>query len=121
MIPNNLPFDPAALTKDDLIGVGIGVTSEVVHIRGTSVVAKLPANTLGSKPHETERRVYERLQNHPNILRYLGQSPTSCKLLRGALLFEYHPRGCLNRCLDQHKANHKRKESVSISSVVKSS
>lgn len=100
-----LPFDFTALTKDDLHGVGLGLTSEVVRIADTNIVAKIPTPSaiLGLEVHEIEKKVYERVQDHPNILRYLGQSPPECTLLRGALLFEYHSRGSLIDCLDQLK------------------
>ncbi|KAF2453091.1 hypothetical protein BDY21DRAFT_424707 [Lineolata rhizophorae] len=51
----------------------------------------------------TRPRIYERVQDHPNILRYLGQSPPECTLLRSALLFECHLRGSLTDCLGQLK------------------
>lgn len=100
-----LPFDFTALTKDDLHGIGLGLTSEVVRIADTNVVAKLPTPSavLGLEVHEIEKKVYERVRDHPNILRCLGQSPPECTLLRSALLFEYHPRGSLVDCLDQLK------------------
>ncbi|KAI9844668.1 MAG: hypothetical protein M1837_005410 [Sclerophora amabilis] len=98
-----LPFDFATLTRDDLHGVGLGVTAEVVRIANSNVVAKIPAPSafFGLEVHEIEKKVYERLQDHPSILRCLGQSPPECKLLRGALLFEYHCRGNLKDCFDQ--------------------
>ena len=100
-----LPFDFATLTRDDLHGVGLGVTSEVVRIADTNVVAKIPTPSavFGPEVHEIEKKVYQRLQDHPSILRCLGQSPPECKVLRGALLFEYHSRGNLKDCLDQLK------------------
>lgn len=102
-----LPFNLATITRDDLHGVGLGMTSEVVRIANTNVVAKIPtfSNVFGPEVHDIEKKVYERLQEHPSILRYLGQSPPDCKLLRSALLFEYHQRGNLTDCLDQLKTN----------------
>ncbi|KAI9756064.1 MAG: hypothetical protein M4579_004034 [Chaenotheca gracillima] len=100
-----LPFDFATLTEDDLHDVGLGVTSKVVRIANTDVVAKVPKPTaiFGLEVYKIEKKIYERLQEHPNILRYLGQSAPDCKPLRGALLFEYHPRGTVKDCLDQLK------------------
>ncbi|KAF1962030.1 kinase-like protein [Byssothecium circinans] len=100
-----LPFDFATLTKDDLHCVGLGLTSEVVRIADTNVVAKIPTPSavLGLEVHEIEKKVYERVHDRPNILRCLGQSPPECTLLRSALLFEYHSRGSLIDCLDQLK------------------
>ena len=68
-----LPFDFATFTRDDLRGVGVGETSEVVHIVGTNVVAKIPTPSavFGPEVHEIEK-VYERIQDHPSILRCLG-------------------------------------------------
>lgn len=98
-----LSFDFATLTRHDLHGVGLGLTSEVIRIADTNIVAKIPtlSAVFGPEVHEIEKKVYERLQDHPSILRCLGQSPPECKLLRGALLFEYHSRGNLKDCLDQ--------------------
>ncbi|TAQ88911.1 hypothetical protein B7494_g2767 [Chlorociboria aeruginascens] len=96
-------FDFAALTKADIVGVGLGLTSDVVQIANSNIVAKIPAFTLGPKPHDIERRVYERLKDHPSILQYLGQALPNSPIFKGALLFEYHRRGCLEACLDQLK------------------
>ncbi|KIV89099.1 hypothetical protein PV10_08703 [Exophiala mesophila] len=95
-----LPFDTSTLTREQLRGVGIGISSEVVHILGTNIIAKIPA-PQALEDHKVEKRIYDRLQSHPNILRYLGQSPPECTLLRNALLFEYHSHGTLINCLDQ--------------------
>lgn len=55
-----LPFDPMALTRDDLLGAGVGLTSEVVCIKGTNVAAKLPTLSIlfGPEVHEIEQKVY---------------------------------------------------------------
>lgn len=98
----DLPFDPLTLTRDNLQGVGFGLTSEVGLIKGTKVVAKISA-PQDIEDQKAEKRVYERLQKHPNVLVYFGQSPQSCTLLRGALLFEYHSHGSLVDCLDKLK------------------
>lgn len=102
----SLSFDFTALKRGDLRGVGLGITSDVVRIADTDVVAKIPgvSNMFGLEVHEIEKRIYKRLKpHHPNILQYLGQSPPECTLLRGALLFQYHRRGTLVCCLDQLK------------------
>ncbi|KAK2743942.1 hypothetical protein FQN55_006991 [Onygenales sp. PD_40] len=102
----SLPFDPRTLAKSDLHGAGVGVTSQAFQIQHTGVLAKVPALSpiFGSDVHVIEKKVYQRLGNgHPNILKYLGQSPPDCKLLQNALFFEYHPRGMLAACLDQWK------------------
>ncbi|KAK2789237.1 hypothetical protein FQN52_006329 [Onygenales sp. PD_12] len=102
----SLPFDPQALAKSDLHGTGAGVTSQPFRIQRTGVLAKVPALSpiSGSDVHAIEKEVYQRLGNgHPNILKYLGQSPPDCKLLQNALFFEYLPRGMLTACLDQCK------------------
>ena len=96
----DLPCNPSTLTREQLRGVGIGISSEVVHILGTNIVAKIPG-PQALEDHKVEKRIYDRLQSHPNILRFLGQSPPECKLLRNALLFEYHSHGSLIGCLDQ--------------------
>jgi hypothetical protein len=98
----DLPFDLSTLTKDKLRGVGIGLSSEVVHIAGTNIVAKIPS-LRDLEDQKVEKKIYERLQEHPNILRYLGQSPPACTLLRSALLFEYHPHGSLIDCFNKLK------------------
>lgn len=36
-----LAFDLSTLTRDKLQGVGFGLSSEIVHITGTNVVAKI--------------------------------------------------------------------------------
>ncbi|KAI2084643.1 hypothetical protein LOZ36_004654 [Ophidiomyces ophidiicola] len=93
----------SSLTRKDLYGVGIGVTSQVVRIADSNIVAKIPSLSpyTGPEFHDIEKRAYERLQGHPNILRCFGQSPPECTLLQGALLFEYHPNGTLKEHLGQ--------------------
>jgi hypothetical protein len=97
---DGLPFDPSTLTRDDLEAIGVGLSSIVVYIKGTNVVAKTfpPLD----KDQHSERRIYEHLQKqgqgHPNILKYFGRSPPEHELLRGGLLLEYHPRGTLSAC-----------------------
>ena len=98
----DLSFGLSTLTKDKLRGVGIGLSSEVVHIAGTNIVAKIPS-LRDLEDQKVEKRIYERLQEHPNILKYLGQSPSACTLLRSALLFEYHRYGSLIDCFDKLK------------------
>jgi serine/threonine protein kinase len=95
----DLPFDPTTLTKEQLRGGGggVGISSKVVHITRTSVVAKIAA-PQDLEDQKSEKRVYERLQNHPDILRYLGQNPPACKVL-GDALFEYHRHGTIIDCL----------------------
>ena len=93
--------DFANITLQDLEGVGIGLVSEAVRMRGTNIVAKIPAisPTFPRELHDVEKAVYERLGQHANILRYLGQAPPECSILKGALLFEYHSRGTLRGCI----------------------
>ncbi|OJD20501.1 serine/threonine protein kinase [Blastomyces percursus] len=110
-----LPFDPWAITKSDLYGAGVGVTSQTFRIQHTGVLAKAPAPSpiFGTDVHAIEKKVYERLGNgHPNILKCLGHSPPDCRLLQKELLFEYHTRGMLAACLDQWKDVHARVRSV---------
>lgn len=97
-----LPFDFSTLTNDKLQGVGLGLSSDIVHIQGTNIVAKIPCLQF-IEDQKVEKRIYERLQGHPNILKYLGQSPPECKLLRGALLFEYHRHRSLMDCINKLK------------------
>ncbi|RFU32220.1 hypothetical protein B7463_g4103, partial [Scytalidium lignicola] len=99
----SLPFDFKTLTIDDLRPVGLGLTSEVVRIADTNIVAKvpIPSDSLPTKVHEIEKDIYERIQDHPNILKCLGQSPPECELLRSALLFEYHSQGNVKEHLDE--------------------
>ncbi|PGH14723.1 hypothetical protein AJ79_02889 [Helicocarpus griseus UAMH5409] len=88
-----------------------------VRIRHTKVLAKVPALSpiFSADVHAIEKKVYERLGNgHPNILKYLDQSPPDCKLLQNALFFEYHPRGMLAACLDEWKDVPARVRSVLI-------
>ncbi|KAL9125799.1 MAG: hypothetical protein Q9217_005054 [Psora testacea] len=113
----DLPFDPATLTNDKLRGVGVGLSSEVVHIAGTNIVAKIPS-PRDLEEQKVEKEIYERLERHPNILKYLGQSPSACKLLRGALLFEYHRHGSLMDCFDKLKISSERSRSVHPKGVV---
>lgn len=98
----DLPFDPSTLTRDKLGGVGIGLSSEVAHIAGTNVVAKIPS-PQDIEDQNIEKRTCERLQGHSNILKYMGQSPPACILLHGVLLFEYHRHGSLIDCFDKLK------------------
>jgi len=96
-------LDFAALSRADLEGVGLGVSSEVFRIRNTNIVAKVPAVSpfFPQDLHENEKAAYDRIGRHPHILRCLGQSPPSCKLLKCALLFEYHPRGSVSDCIKE--------------------
>ncbi|OAG45502.1 hypothetical protein AYO21_00138 [Fonsecaea monophora] len=112
----DLPFDPSTLRREKLRGVGVGLSSEVVHIAGTNIVAKIPA-PQDLEDQKVEKRIYERLQGHPNILRYLGQSPPACTLLRNALLFEYHRHGTLIDCLDKIVPGRSRWPSQAVSAV----
>ncbi|KAI1919954.1 hypothetical protein LOZ65_004233 [Ophidiomyces ophidiicola] len=84
-------------------GVGIGVTSQVVRITDSNIVAKIPSlsSYTGPEFNDIEKRAYERLQGHPNILRCFGQSPPECTLLQGALAFEFHPNGTFKDHLGQ--------------------
>jgi len=97
---DGFPFDPLSLTKDDLEAIGVGPSSIVVYVKGTNIVAKT-FPPLDEDQH-SERKIYEHLQKqgqgHPNILKYFGRSPLEHELLRGGLLFEYHPRGTLSAC-----------------------
>lgn len=74
---------------DKLRGVDIELSSEVVHIVGTNIVTKIPS-PQDLEDQKVEKRIYERLHGHSNILKYLGQGPPAYMLLRGALFFEYH-------------------------------
>ena len=87
----------SSLSAHHLEGIGLGISSDVVRIRNTNTAAKRPALSpaLGPEVHEIERWAYERIGYHPYILRYIGQSPPECKILKSALLFEYHWRGTL--------------------------
>ena len=87
------PLDFDSIAEADLEGIDIGLVSEVVRIRNTNIVAKIPALSpiFPIELHEVEKRIYERVGEHPHILRYLGQSPPQCSILKGALLFEYQP------------------------------
>ena len=57
---DTLPFDPSTITRKDLIGVGVGISGIVVHIKGTNSVVKefTPINP----DHHSERKIYEHLQ-----------------------------------------------------------
>jgi len=105
-MPSDLPFDPATITKDDVTGIGVGLSSIVIHIKNTNVVVKTfpPLD----KDQDSERRIYEHLQSnghgHPNILRFFGRAPPKYDLLRGGLVFEYHPRGTLSSLFDRQSS-----------------
>lgn len=65
-----LLFDPSTIEKDDLddIGVGLSLSSIVVHVKGTNSVVKTFSPL--DKDHRAERRIYEHLQrdnSRPNI------------------------------------------------------
>src|SRR5450432_4019711 len=98
---DTLPFDPSTITRKDLIGVGVGISGIVIHIKGTNIVVKefTPINP----DQHSERKIYEHLQGqgkgHPNLLKYYGRVPPEYKLFKGGLLFEYHPRGSLRESL----------------------
>lgn len=95
------PLDFSSITKADLEGVGLGLVSELVRIGDTDIVAKIPCPSplFPAELYEVEKRIYERVGEHPNILRYLGQSPPKCSILKNALLLEYQPhniRACIH-------------------------
>ena len=95
------PLDFSSITKADLERVGLGLVSEVVRMGDTYIVAKIPclSPVFPAEFHEVEKRIYERVGEHPNILRYLGQSPPECSILKNALLFEHQPhniRACIH-------------------------
>lgn len=93
--------DFSSITLRDIEGVGIGLVSEAVRIRGTNIVAKIPAisPTFPRELHDVEKEVYERVGQHPHILRYPGQAPPECSILKAALLLEYHSRGTVRGCI----------------------
>lgn len=93
----HLDFDPSTISPERLIGVGIGLSAEVVRIKDTNVVAKIPSGHIFEEnDYKVEKAIYERLEKHPHpyILRYYGQCPLQ-GALSGALLFEYHSAGTL--------------------------
>jgi hypothetical protein len=98
---DTLPFDPSTITRKDLMGVGVGISGIVVHVKGTNIVVK--EFTLIDPDQHSERKIYEHLQSqgkgHPNILKYYGRVPPEYELFKGGLLFEYHPRGPLRENL----------------------
>ncbi|KEZ40446.1 hypothetical protein SAPIO_CDS8325 [Scedosporium apiospermum] len=93
----------AALRKTDLERVHLGGSSKIFRIRNTNIVAKISPTTFPSQYRwrEWEKEMYDRIGTHPHILRYLGQSPPSCRPLNRALLFEYHPKGNAASCIDE--------------------
>ncbi|KAK4152910.1 kinase-like domain-containing protein [Chaetomidium leptoderma] len=53
-----------------------------------------------ANPHEIERKIYERLGNHPNLLAFLGERILELDgSLRRGLCFSYEPRGILRDVL----------------------
>ena len=114
------PVDFSGITPKYLEGVGLGLVSDVVRICNTNLVAKIPAISpvFGPEFHEAEKKVYEHLGQHPHILRYLGQSPPVCRLLKNALLFEYHANGALRAIIhDLHRLTPHRERSVTLKLV----
>jgi len=93
----------AALRKADLERAHLGGSSKIFRIRNTNIVAKISPTTFPSQYRwrEWEKEMYDRIGTHPHILRYLGQSPPSCRPLNRALLFEYHPKGNAASCIDE--------------------
>ncbi|SPO04503.1 related to vesicular transport-associated repeat protein Tb-291 [Cephalotrichum gorgonifer] len=73
------PLDFSNIKSDDLLGVGLGLVSEVVRIRNTNVVAKIPAISpvFGPGFHEIEKKVYERVGKHPHILQLPYQAASA--------------------------------------------
>lgn len=98
-----LPFDPLTIAKEDMVIAGIGTSGVVVYIKGTNCVVKKFG--LRDQNLHSEKRIYETLQNHgnehPNILKYYGSVPPEYELFKGGLLFEYHHRGSVMKCLDK--------------------
>jgi serine/threonine protein kinase len=80
--------------RESLIGAGIGLFGMVYHVKGTHLAVKT-FPPLEKRQH-SERQIYELLrargQNHPNVLKYYGRVPPEYEIMRGGLLFEYHPR-----------------------------
>ena len=94
----------STLSVNGLQEVGRGVYSTVFKIDGQNLVVKVPA-PMATAHHEVERRIYERIQHHPHILKYYGEidiykaysgSSTEPQSNKG-LVFEYLSRGSLWR------------------------
>lgn len=78
-IMGSLSFNLSAVKKDNLEIVGLGFSSNVVPIKGTTYVAKIPVRGT-EEDLDIERRVRDRLQNHPHyekLLRNAGENRTT--------------------------------------------
>jgi hypothetical protein len=84
----DLPFDPSALGRKDMIGARLGGFAEVGHIKETILVVKTFPPDNGRQ--KSERRIYEHVlaqnQQHPNVLRYCGRVPAQYDIFRGGLV-----------------------------------
>lgn len=72
-----LPFDPSTVAKDDMEGIGVGLSSIVLHVKDTnSVVKTFPPL---DKDQYAERRIYEHLH-------VTAVTPTYSNTLKGVRL-----------------------------------
>ena len=83
--------------------VGCGGVSKVYRLAFTGIALKIPYKR--GEAHEVEKRIYERLGQHPFILHYYGESES----VHGkGLVVQYLHAGTLGRNLELHKFPGKR-------------
>ena len=90
---------PRDLNIEDIDGIAMGSFAQVGLAKNSRYVVKVASR--GAYEHfMRERDVYERLNGHPNILRFYGEirAISSERTLPGILL-DYHSAGCLDKML----------------------
>jgi hypothetical protein len=98
------PIPPVSLNKLTLVAEGF--FAQVFIVNGSDNVVKIP-NHDSQHLHNIEKRIYERIGYHPNILSYLGE----CKVEddtespRVGLCFAYQPGGTLREMLLRQDAS----------------
>lgn len=92
------------ISRSPLTKVAAGFYAEVYLFDGADIVVKIP-KANGQALHDIEKRIYERIESHPNILVFLGEHTaylpdiSGTYQLRKGLSFEYVPGGTLKELL----------------------
>lgn len=92
------------ISSSQLTKVAIGFYAEVFLVAGSDTVVKIP-KANGQALHEIEKRIYERIERHPNILVFFGEHTVYLPDMSGThqqmkgLSFQYVPNGTLKELL----------------------